>query len=132
MLKTRYAGGTAGIEVLARNSINPKQSLCLVKLGSRLVLLGVSPQQVSALETISEPEEIALVMGQLERHKPYSISNSFGKLLRRETKNYAGGKGAEENAEPLTGPGHPAWDQAKGELSTLLNKVKGLGRMKFH
>ena len=61
-------GGLApsGVEVLARNSINPKQSLCLVKLGPRVLLLGLSPNQMTALHTIEDPDEVARRIGAAE------------------------------------------------------------------
>ncbi|MCP4709398.1 MAG: hypothetical protein GY869_12295 [Planctomycetes bacterium] len=125
-------GGLApsGVEVLARNSINPKQSLCLVKLGPRVLLLGLSPNQMTALHTIEDPDEVAEVVGDLERSRPQSISNTFGKLLHRESQVY-NEDGGEQNESNLTDDQSQQWCQAKGELTSLLDKVKGLTRMRF-
>jgi len=127
----RLSTGPTGIEVVARNSINPKQSLCLVKLGSRMLLLGLSPNQMTALHTIDDPDEVAELTGLLEQQQPQSISNTFGKLIRQEGEYYDEArviKGQEDNfAQERNQP----WYQAKGELSSLLDKVKGLARMRF-
>ena len=125
-------GGLApsGVEILARNSINPKQSLYLVKLGPRVLLLGLSPNQMTALHTIEDPDEVAAVMGSLAKNRPQSITNTFGKLLHRESQFYD-----ERNAEQGESNGadeqNQPWYQAQGELASLLDKVKGLARMRF-
>ncbi|MFC1783654.1 FliO/MopB family protein [Planctomycetota bacterium] len=121
----------AGVEVLARNSINPKQTLCLVKLGGRLLLLGLSPNQMTALQTIDDPDEVAELIGMLGRHHSQSISKTFGKLIHQESEHYNQediGKHQEGDISPEQ---NQPWYQAKGELSSLLDKVKGLARMRW-
>lgn len=122
----------AGIEVLARNSISPKQSLCLVKLGQRLLLLGLSPNHMTALQTIDDPEDIALVLGLLEKQKDHSITNTFNRLFQREHQHYEGEQNTADNDDDGN-RNHQTqqWYQAKGELTTLLDKVKGLSRIRF-
>jgi len=125
-------GGLApsGVEVLARNSINPKQSLCLVKLGPRVLLLGLSPNQMTALHTIEDPDEVAEVVGGLEKNRPQSITNTFGKLLHRESQSYDE-EDADQDESNMPDDQSQQWYQAKGELTSLLDKVKGLARMRF-
>jgi flagellar biogenesis protein FliO len=50
------------IEVLARTSVSPKQQLLLVRLGSRLVLVGVGPSGMAALSEVREPGEVYELM----------------------------------------------------------------------
>lgn len=52
-------GRPGTIEVLARASLQPRQHLLLVRLGRRLILLGASPNAVSTLAEITDPEEVA-------------------------------------------------------------------------
>jgi len=125
----------AGVEILARSSMNPKQSLCLVQLGNRLVLLGQSPNHISSLQTIDDPDEIAQIMGQLEQKKTLSISNTFGKLFHREKELYENYENPAisldiEDNQDQNQPNQP-WCQAKGELSSLFEKVKGLSKIRF-
>jgi len=122
----------SGVEVLARNSINPKQSLCLVKLGPRVLLLGLSPNQMTALHTIEDPDEVAEVVGNLEKNRSQSITNTFGKLLHRESQFYEEeGADADQGELKTADEQNQQWFQAKGELTSLLDKVKGLARMRF-
>jgi len=124
-----------GVEILARSSMNPKQSLCLVQLGNRLVLLGQSPSNISSLQTIDDPDEIAQILGQLEQKKTLSITNTFGKLFHREKELYEYDENPAmsldiEDNHNQNQPAQP-WCQAKGELSSLLDKVKGLSKIRF-
>ena len=124
-----------GVEILARSSINPKQSLCLVQLGNRLVLLGQSPNHISSLQSIDDPDEIAQILGRLEQKKTLSITNTFGKLFHREKELYENDENSTisldfEEDQDHTQPAQP-WCQAKGELSSLLDKVKGLSKIRF-
>jgi len=52
-------GGGAGFRLVGRLSLGPRKWLGLVELGGRLLVLGVSDQGVSLLETIDDPEEVA-------------------------------------------------------------------------
>lgn len=141
----RFAGtseqrfSAAGVEVISRSAISPKQSLCLVKLGPRLLLLGLSPNHMAALHDIDDPEEIAEILGRLEKQKKSSISNTFGRLFRSESLNYPANEddGYNPDLDPEAGlddnyerPGRQ-WYQAKGELTSLLDKVKGLSKIRF-
>lgn len=134
-LNARRSSMPTGVEILARSNMNPKQSLCLVQLGNRLVLLGQSPNHISSLQTIDDPDEIAQILGQLEQKKTLSISNTFSKLFHREKEFY---EYDENSAISLDIEDHQdqnqttqPWCQAKGELSSLLDKVKGLSKIRF-
>jgi len=120
----------SGIEIIARNNISPKQSLCLIKLGERLVLIGLSPNHMASLHTIEDAEEIGQIMGQIGQSGAKSITNTFGRMFRRETENY-GHRETSDGEFGFTVDQDQQWSRAKGELSTLLNKVKGLTRLHF-
>ena len=51
--------GGSSIKVLARHHLSSKQSLCLVRLGRGLVLLGVTPNHIQNVAQIQDPEEVA-------------------------------------------------------------------------
>jgi len=59
-LGRRGAAARGGaMDVLARTSVSPRQQLLLVRLGSKLILMGSSPAGLSALHVVSDPEEVA-------------------------------------------------------------------------
>lgn len=119
-----------GIEIIARNHVNPKQSMCLVKVGPRLLLVGLSPNHMTSLDVIDDPEEVSQVLGHIETDRPHSISNTFGRLFHRESRHYTPEEGDQQELEldSLEEERKPYF-QARGELAGLLNKVKGLRRL---
>ena len=134
-LNSNRSSMPTGVEILARSSMNTKQSLCLVQLGNRLVLLGQSPSHISSLQTIDDPDEIAQILGQLEQKKTLSITNTLGKLFHREKELYENDENSAmsldiEDNQDQNQPTQQ-WCQAKGELSSLLDKVKGLSKIRF-
>ena len=127
--------GTAnGTEILLKSSINARQSLCLMKVGSRVLVLGLSPNHMAALDVIDDPDEVAMITGHLESTSPRSISDSFRKLFQKESEHFE-----DESKEKLkkinSAPSYryrdsEQVDQARRELTGLLDKVKGLGRLR--
>lgn len=75
---TRISGGNA-VNILARQYLSSKQSLCLVKVGKRVVLVGVTPEAMSSLTEIDDPEEIASLAATLQRGKGDSFSSALEK-----------------------------------------------------
>ncbi len=128
------AGG--GLEVIGRSSLNTRQSLCVVKVGSRLLVVGLSPNHMAALDVITDPDEIARVVGQGETGRSQSISNTFGRLFHGESVQYDPSDPDElESVPDKTGRvlGQSAdVHRARRELAGLLGKVRGLTRLRQH
>jgi len=136
--------GNSVIEVLARQPISgsPKQSLSLVKLGRRFLLVGMSPNHIAPLLTVDDPDEIAHITGLLEKQLPGSITNTFDKLFHRESRDYVypsgnSGDAVEDSDDQFYDDDprpedSPQWAGEQSELSSLLSKVKGLTRIRLH
>ena len=71
LLLRRLAGGAASpgrgvpIEVLARANLSARQQLSLVRLGRRLVLVGSGPTGIRPLAEVTDPDEVAELLGEL-------------------------------------------------------------------
>ena len=128
---SQRVGRSNAIEILSRSTINPKQSLCLVRFGSKLLLVGLSPNHMSCLVNMDDPEEIAQVLGLLEKDSIHSISNTFGRLFHKESQGYDVDEKATEPESSYEANEEGQWRETKSELSELVDKVKGLARMKF-
>jgi flagellar biogenesis protein FliO len=74
------------IEVLGRTALSPRHSLCLVRVGPRLILLGVTPTSVSALDTVQNPELTAQLAGEAARRRPESHSAAFAACLESQAR----------------------------------------------
>lgn len=121
----------SGLEVLVRCGVGPKQSLCLVKMGPRLVLIGLSPNHMASLDVVTDDEDVAAILGRVETASPDSITNSFGKYFRQESGQFT--ESPNEPSEPYEKDDLAEVRQihlARRELSSLLDKVKGLARLK--
>jgi len=141
-LYRRFAMGSrsgrinSAIEIITRTTISSKQSVCLVRLDRRLVLVGLSPNHMTSLLVLDDPEDIGRLMGLVEKQSPHSISNSFDKLFHRQARDYNLSSDVTEEEldtqvfdyqDQTSGQ----WSYARRELSGLLNKVKGLARLRF-
>jgi flagellar biogenesis protein FliO len=84
-----FRGRTPGlIEILSRTALSPRQSLCLVRVGSRVVLLGVSPETVRTLDVIADPDAAARLAGQATQQQVASATAEFQQCLEREARDY--------------------------------------------
>ena len=131
-LKIRAArlGRNPGLEIVARTAINTKQSICLVKLGPRLLVVGVSPTHIAALDKIDDPDQITRITGRVATAAPDSIASDFAGTFQDESSQYdqppASSSPQEFTAASANDPA-----QAHSELNSLLQKVKGLRRLCF-
>lgn len=108
----RLLAGGGAIEVLARSVISSKQSMVLVRLGRRLLLVGVSPEQLNTLCIVEDPEQVAGLLGEVASHQPNSISEAFRRSFAEE---------AEQYGEP---PPEDAATAARGQIRGLLEKLR--------
>jgi len=113
----RLLTGAGVLDIVARTPLSGKQSLVLVKMGRRLILLGVSPDRVSALDVVDDPDQVATLIGEVASQKPDSMSTAFADAFRREAHAYA--------EEPV---GQDAAIGASGHVQGLLEKVRRLTR----
>lgn len=134
-------GRNAQISILARTNIGAKQSICLIKLGRRLLAVGISQGHMAPLVTIDDPDEIAVILGDIESKKKRSISKSFGSMIQQESQQFQkttddpdvlkSSTVMDDQPEEQQGQQFAQLDQADNELASLLDKVKGLGRLHY-
>lgn len=138
--KTVASRSSRAVQVLSRNVISPKQQVLVVQVGRRLVVVGDSGQQMNPLCEITDPDEMAALIGQLHEEKRESTAIPFGSLFGRAGSNF------EKETEPqrlvdvaeeeedsadsstigATGPS-PGQDP-RDELSGLMDKVRLMSR----
>lgn len=72
--------GTSGgqsLRIVARQALSTRQSICLVKFGRRLVLVGVTPERISPLSEIADASEAAELTALIESGRPGSFASMF-------------------------------------------------------
>jgi flagellar biogenesis protein FliO len=128
----KLAPGVAGrsgktISILSRLSVGPKQQLMLVKIGRRAVLVGNSGGQMNPLCEISDADELAHLVGQVESEKPAAaVSGAFASLFKKREQEF------EPEPPELPFENNPADDQmaqtVRRELLGLSDRVRGLSK----
>jgi flagellar biogenesis protein FliO len=117
------------VQVLARNVISPKQQLLVIRVGQRLIVVGDSGQQMNALCEITDPDETAALLGQIEgeRREPIAIGRTFGSLFGRADAQYRSAEPSRsakpENDEP-DAELEPSEAQRRDELNGLMDRVR--------
>jgi len=107
------------IRVLARHYLSNKQSLCLVKLGDRLLLLGVTAEQIQTVAEISDPVETAAMVAAVQRSRPDSFTSTLSRFVAEPNDARDTNTGDEIGARgPL--------DEARSHLHDLVGRLRGL------
>ena len=114
------------IEILGRQHLSPKQSLALVRVGQRMVLVGITAERLTTLCEVDRPEEVAELLVQSANGRPLTgraRTAQFDELL---------GDLAGEFADPDRGLSETATgrserlDQARGRVQGLLSRLRAL------
>lgn len=75
-------GDSSGpIQLLHRTFLTPKHTVCLVRCGDRLLLIGLSGDRIQNLSEIHDPQEIDFIRGQLMQIRPKSTTQAFRDML---------------------------------------------------
>jgi len=97
----------------------------LIRLGRQMVLVGVTPDQISSLSIVDDPERVGELLASADRPKGDRLGVGFSRWFANATSSYEDDRaGVGPAAEiPLAGEdGH--YRQARMELSDLLDKVR--------
>ncbi len=87
-VKNAPAAGRGGaVEIIARTGISPRQHLLLVRLGTRLVLVGATPGSLNTLAEVADTEEAASLIEAAGRN-----ADAFRKLADALRKQRGGGQ----------------------------------------
>lgn len=87
----RGAKTSAGVlQIVSRTSIAPRHSLCLVRVGQRMVLIGVSADRLTTLDVIVDADSVASLAGRAVADNVESRSNEFRQALSDEKAHAAG------------------------------------------
>lgn len=74
------------LQVIGRTAISSKQSVVLLHVGERVVLLGVTPEAVNTLSEITDESEVARLLGRSKSNE--AVQSKFDSVLTREFEQY--------------------------------------------
>lgn len=127
-------GATNVLQVLTRTPLAPRQQVLLLRVGRRLLVVADCNGQLNSLSELSDPDEVAALVGQLRDEKLGAASGAFGNLLgrwRRATDT----EDADAEQFPRVAPDvperpadergdDPSVESARTELSSLVERVR--------
>jgi flagellar biogenesis protein FliO len=129
---------TRAVQVLARSPISARQSILLVRVGRRVIVVGDNGAQMNPLSEITDPDEIASLVGQLHVERPGYSAGAFGRIFNRATDEMdaVAGEASETNDESVdrsqSGSGNAGFDPAihetREELTGLMEKIRSLSQ----
>jgi len=116
------------VQILGRTYLSPKQTMAMIKVDRRLVLLGVTEHSMTNLLTISDPEEVSRLMTQIDQHRSKRVTTSFGQLFTSERKLFGKTRPShsanQEVPETVQDESEKSILELKAQLNALTNKVK--------
>jgi len=104
------------IRVLARQHLSSKQSLCLIKLGQKVVLLGVTPEHIASVLEVRDPDEAASLVA--------AVESSRGRSFTRAMAAFAASPDDEEPVESAASGRSP---DANEQIKEMVRRVRELG-----
>jgi flagellar biogenesis protein FliO len=141
LYKVPVTGRPSGaVQVLSRTVLSPKQQLVLLQVGKRVLVVADGGAQMSALCQITEPDEVASLVGQLRSEKESAATKAFGSVFGRMRKRFEaepseaepqetsieppGKRGSRLDITDTEEPNVEAIDDTRQELNGLLEKVR--------
>jgi flagellar biogenesis protein FliO len=97
-LPTMRTADSAALQVVARTGVTPRHSVALVRLGRRLVLVGVSGDRMRRLSEVTDPLEIAEILA----HTGAAATRGFDRFLVEEASAYGAPGGPESKTDPAS------------------------------
>ncbi|MDR1492214.1 MAG: flagellar biosynthetic protein FliO [Planctomycetaceae bacterium] len=85
-------------EKLGSIAFSPKMQMHLLRLGGKLVLVSVTPDGMSPVAEVTDPDEVIHLTGLCKQNDPKSSSTMFRQVL----KQYAGENGAQQQKQILS------------------------------
>jgi flagellar biogenesis protein FliO len=127
VLKNGGLRGNKAIAVVSRSMLSHKQQVIMLRVGKRLIVVGDSGGQMNALCEISDPDEVAGIIGESGKESEGKSRKSFGTIFRRAEEPFAESAEAEEPeaAEVPTEPiGLDDAATTREQINGLMSKVQ--------
>lgn len=100
---------SAAVQVLSRSMLSPKHQVVLLRVGKRLLLVGDGGAQLNTLCELTDPDEVAAILGQLQTEKQTAAGKTFAAMFSKLKKGFAKDEDEEESKpQHLESPARPA------------------------
>lgn len=119
-------GSLPMLKFLGKTHISPKQSIGMVKLEHRLILIGITEHQITHLLTIDDPDEVSRITSGVEQNRSSSITSTFKGMFSHETDNLNESREADIQEKKSDKKSENDILNLKNDINMLLNKVEKL------
>ncbi len=112
------------IEIVSRTALSPRQSLYLVRVGPRMVLVGQSQEGLRALDVIDDADLTAQLAGQAVSRQAGGSVAAFRECLESEAEEY------DESARPRRRGGvrrEPSLDELRRNVLATIERLRQSG-----
>ena len=108
------------IEIVSRTSLTPRQSICLVRVGNRMILVGQTADQLRTLDVIDDGDTVARLAGQSMGQRESSSTVEFRACLDHESRDYE----SQAEDQMTTGPSKPSIESVRRGLQKTIRRVQ--------
>jgi flagellar biogenesis protein FliO len=126
--------GNSAIKLIGRSIVTPKHQVLLLQVGRRVMVAADNGAQLTSLGEITDPDEVALLIGQVDAAQPESATSTFSSLVGSAQTHFQD-EPQPQTLEPPAAQLQPdlpedgsAPDPARTELSSLMSKVRLLSQ----
>jgi len=113
----RQLFASPGVEVLGRTHLDPRRYIALVRVGRRMLVVGVGPDEMAPLAEVTGEEEVAELLA-VARPKTESGLSLFQRLFHRQV--------AQNDAQAESVRKQAAVTDLESSLQTLRARVKAI------
>lgn len=113
------------LRVLCRTHLSPKQSIALVQMGGRFAFIGVTPERITNLRVVEDPEEAAALRVQLRVDRIKRNGDRFQEMLTVQSESIT------DHLEPELGTAavrHEQMTRTRDDVDGLLQKLRSYSR----
>ena len=113
--------GSSAIRILSRSHLSPKQSVALIRVSNRVMLVGITPDRISHLTTFDDPAGVDVMTASTNANA--LPLERFGPLLDSESMLF---EVDDDLEEPVSSADLGTVRQTRRSLRGLLGRVKAL------
>lgn len=110
-----FGPASGAIRVLGRTHVSSRHRVAAILVGRRIIIVAEGPQQMSTLCEITEPDEVAALLGQLSG----DAKGSLAAVIEASA-------AADSMPQSDQSPADPELSNTRQELAGLMQRVRGL------
>jgi flagellar biogenesis protein FliO len=118
------------VRVLSRSPISPRQQIMLLQVGRRVIVVGEQAGQMAALSEITDADEVAALVGQIENDVSITPKKPFAALFSKSQDAYEPQPQPQHRSsfEPSIEKPDREIEDAHEEISGLIDRMRSLTR----